>query len=277
VHDECARIKRGVKFIPPGPLSPGESFVASDIVESVGTVLHVDEAKTQSIAELEVEFTLSTQQVQHQAEWKTGVSLAIRAANLLSQAQDVVLLRGQSAVDGKGGEQDPLFRDGTVRLKTGPAGSGLLRVGTLPADQTIPVPRLASKQNKWSEHTSDAVGLGYAALQAKGHYGPYALVLHTVPYADTYTALPNTLIMPADRIKPMVTAGFYGSGAMPPLTGILVSVGGNSMDLVRGQDAIVAYLFEDRQGYHFRVYERFALRLKSLDAVIKLGFDVAPN
>ena len=58
----------------------------------------------------------------------------------------------------------------------------------------------------------------------------------------------TTLIMPADRIKPLVTAGFYGTGTVPPLTGLLVSLGGNTMDLVVGMDVTTSFLQEDPDG-----------------------------
>jgi hypothetical protein len=143
---------------------------------------------------------------------------------------------------------------------------------------------------RFGERTFAAVSLAYSRLQSgnnlqQAHYGPYALVLHNEPYADTYAPLPTTLIMPADRIKPLMTAGFYGSGTLPSqgnapnereTTGIVVSLGGNTMDLVVGMDAITAFLQEDTQGqYRFRVYERFALRLKDTSSVIRLEF--VPN
>ena len=92
---------------------------------------------------------------------------------------------------------------------------------------------------------------------------PMRWPLQHEPYADTYAPLATTLIMPADRIKPLVTAGFYGTGTVPPLTGLLVSLGGNTMDLVVGMDVTTSFLQEDPDGlYRLRVWERFALRRK---------------
>jgi uncharacterized linocin/CFP29 family protein len=91
---------------------------------------------------------------------------------------------------------------------------------------------------------------------------------------NTFAPLKSTLIMPADRIKPLVTGGFYGTGTLPPFTGVLVSLGGNTMDLVVGMDAITAFLQEDTEGgCQFRVFERFTLRVKDVTAVIKLDFE----
>jgi uncharacterized linocin/CFP29 family protein len=45
------------------------------------------------------------------------------------------------------------------------------------------------------------------------------------------------------------------------------------MDLVRGIDATVGFMQEDTDNlYRFRVYERMALRLKDINAVIRLEF-----
>ncbi|MGH8604143.1 MAG: encapsulin, partial [Gammaproteobacteria bacterium] len=127
--------------------------------------------------------------------------------------------------------------------------------------------------------------VAYSRLQRgegleQAHYGPYALVLRTEPYADTYAPVltnqanvANTLVITADRIKPLVTAGYYGTGTLREFTGILVSLGGNTVDLVIGMDATTAFLQEDTQGrYRLRLYQRFALRLKDQTAVIRLEF-----
>jgi len=79
--------------------------------------------------------------------------------------------------------------------------------------------------------------------------------------------------MSADRIKPLMTAGFFGTGTLPDFIGILVSIGGNTMDLAVGIDATTEYVQNDAGGqYLFRVYERFALRMKDKSAVIRLEF-----
>ncbi len=140
------------------------------------------------------------------------------------------------------------------------------------------MPPIDDDQQRFGENTFGAVADAYSRLQsgdglAQEHYGLYALVLHHEPYADTYAPLRTTLIMPADRIKPLVTAGFYGTGTLPPLTGLLVSLGGNTMDIVVGMDVMTTFLQQDPDGrYRFRVYERFALRLKDSTAIMKLAF-----
>jgi uncharacterized linocin/CFP29 family protein len=207
----------------------------------------------------------------------TALTLATRAANRLAQGEDLVIFQGQQA------SANPLFQNTTVHNRGTPSDTGLLNLppGGLPGQdprQIIPVPPV--RPNVYAENTFAAVAQGYSLLQQLGHYGPYALVLQTIPYADTFAPLPNTLILTADRLKPLMTAGFYGTGTLPSnpggnpqYYGLLVSLGGNTKDLVVGLDATTGFMQQDTDGtYRFRVVERFALRLKDISAVIRLEF-----
>jgi uncharacterized linocin/CFP29 family protein len=79
-----------------------------------------------------------------------------------------------------------------------------------------------------------------------------------------------------------MTSGFYGTGTVPGnqaakteprFFGLVLTTGGNSVDLVCGLDATTAFMQQDTDGnYRFRVVERFALRLKETVAVIRLEF-----
>jgi uncharacterized linocin/CFP29 family protein len=298
--------------------------------------LSVDEGATTRINEFWVEFTMTPAQVEHEAAEEaamahghrasTGITLATRAANILSQAEDAIVFQGKNAVgNANPGSGTPIFTgtsppttQPTVNFRGTPLDLGLLNIvlGSQPAlnpNQIIPVHPVTTSPPgglSYQGNTVAAVAQAYSVLQGAGHYGPYALVLHTFPYADTHSPLPNTLILPADPIKELVTAGFFGSGTLPPwvtqltpsnppqsnglppppnnppappatavlFTGILVSLGGNTMDLVRGRlhhdhEVVVAFEQKDVDGnYRFRVVERFALRLKDTTAVALLEF-----
>lgn len=303
VHDEMMRTRVGQKFLPIRPVLPHTTTLPLDVVTRDATQTHiVDEGATTRINEYWVEFALTPQQVEQEARdtsemgHSTAVTLATRAANLLSQAEDLVIFQGQNAINANNG----LFQRGVVLNRGVPADSGLLDLPLgagqqppLPAVQAQPV--LLKSQNApniYGENTFAAVALAYSNLQANGQYGPYALVLQTIPYADTYAPLPNTLILTADRITPLMTAGFYGTGTLPAnfpasvsfnapnppagnasFAGVLVSLGGNTMDFACGLDAITAFMQQDVNGnYRFRVLERFALRLKDTTGVIRLEF-----
>jgi uncharacterized linocin/CFP29 family protein len=283
------RTQIGIKFLPIRKVLPKTTSIPSDIVDIVrlpdGTeTLTVDEGATTRLSEYWVEFALTHQQVEHETGniselgHSTAVTLATRAANFLSQAVDLIIFQGANAF------QVPFFKS-NIRFRGQPADTGLLDLPpgapALPAAQVINVPAKEGQPGVYAEGTFKAVAQGYATLEGIGQYGPFALVLQTTPYADTYAPIRDTLILTADRLKPLMTAGFFGSGTLvsnspptePAYTGVLVSLGGNSMDLVVGLDATTAFMQTDTDGnYRFRVLERFALRLKDITAVVRFEF-----
>jgi uncharacterized linocin/CFP29 family protein len=259
VHDEVLRTSVATKFLPlHGPVPvPDVMTVPADIIDPA--TMTVDEVAVTPIVELGVEFGLTRQQIGNEAELATAVTLSTRAANLLAQAEDMILFQGDAAFG------NALFK--RVLRAGGSAGKGLLNA----TDQVIPVAAISA--GVFGEHTFEGVAQAYSLLQSQGHYGPYALALRTEIYADTFAPLPETLAMPADRIKPLVPLGFYGTGTLPPLTGVMVSVGGNSMDLVASVDPITEFLQLDPGGnFRFKVFERFALRVKDKTAIVRLQF-----
>jgi hypothetical protein len=325
----------------------------------------------------------------HHGHASTAVSLATRAANILAQVEDAIIFQGQNAFGSQlvAGPSSAVntrataatLDPGLLNLVLPPKGAMNPLLGTsFPATQVVtvsPAQTTGTQSGLYQEKTVAAVAKGYAILESLGEYGPFALVLHTVPFADAHSPLPTTLITPAEPIRHLMNAGFYGSGSLPPFvttagaqggglnnglgtgtlstisvtaggtgyttaptvtidapppggtqmtatatvagggvtgitvtqagvgytsipnvtlggpgtgatavvpqilyTGILLSLGGNTMDLVRGkmsehEDVIVRFEQKDVDGnYRFRVVERFALRLKDINAVIQLQF-----
>jgi uncharacterized linocin/CFP29 family protein len=284
VHGESLRTEVASKFLPPvGPLGP-ITTVQSDTVEvnggALGSGLGVDETAVTPLAELSVEFTLTSQQVEREAEWMTAGTLATRATNLLSQGKDVALFQGD-----KGIQNDALFQNGIVRLQSGAAGTGLINVPVDPDNldkQFIKVHLSRERGQIWGENIFDAVAEAYSKLQSgegldQAHNGPYACVVRHEAYGDAWGPT-GTLTSPADRINPLVTKGFYGTGNVPELTGFVVSVGGNTMDLVVGTDPITAVQQQAPDGrWVLRVFGRWALRFKDSSAIQILLFEDPEN
>jgi hypothetical protein len=218
--------------------------------------------------------------------------------------------------------------------------SAAANVVQLPASQIVLVhpTETAAKTGslaRYAENSLNAVAQGVSTLQGLGYNDNYALVLHTVPYADLHEALKYTLIQPVEPISHLVTAGIFGTGNLPPFpgtstafspglpthilnppaaaggsgfsligspivststeagmpistlsgftgkvlyTGFLVSLSGNSMDVVRGlmDDGLdVCLTFNQKsanENYIFNESQRLTLRLKDLNAVIGLFF-----
>jgi len=293
VHDEVMRTRVGQKFLPIRPVLPRTTSVPFDSItlptQDVPS-LSVDEGASTRVNEYWVEFSLTPAQVEDETGnitelgHSTAVTLATKAANLLAQGEDLVIFQGQNAITG-----NLLFANTTVHNRGVPDDTGLLDLNLpgqqnpplLPPVQVVSVPLLdPTKPGVYGENTFGKVALAYADLQGQGQYGPYALVLQTTPYADAYAPLKSTLILTADRLNPLMTAGFYGTGTLPSklpskasFSGVIVSLGGNTVDLVVGLDATTAFMQQDTDGnYRFRVVERFALRLKDTTAVVRLEF-----
>jgi len=142
----------------------------------------------------------------------------------------------------------------------------------------------------YGQNTVAAVDAAYALLASSGYAGPYVTVLHFYPHADSLTPVPPaTLVMPADRIKPLMEAGYHPSsviGGTFPLKatptsgttpvqayGLVMSIGGNTVDLVNGLNPVTAFSQVDPTGnFTFRVLTRFALRIKDPLAIVRLEF-----
>ncbi len=264
VHDEVVRVEVARKFLPVYMTTSDAKTVPADTVDTEDpTTLTVDEGAQISIFEISVGFALTQQQVSSESEMSTATTLATRAANILGGAKDTLIFQGDRALS------TTLFTSGRVSHRNNSFGKGLLDL----AEKTIEVPFADGSSDSYGENIFAKVAEGYAALADAEQFGPYAIVFHTIPFAKAYEPLQTTLITPADAIKGLVTERFYGSGTLDPFTGLLISLGGNTVDLAIGQDAVTAYMQVDTRGLsQFRVYTRFALRPKEPSAFIKFHF-----
>jgi hypothetical protein len=163
----------------------------------------------------------------------------------------------------------------------------------------------------WGENTFPAVAQGIANLTSAGKSGPFALLLHYVPFGDLYAPVgTESLAITADRVDPLCKVGVFSSGTLPAnppstaannsllatyaaaylkaftsntapptpvppgaYTGVLVSVGGCSVELVVGQHARTRWQQKDANGNHrFRVMHRFTLKVSDPGSIQPLVF-----
>lgn len=303
VNDEIRTVQVS-KFLPQHRVSPEITTVPSDTVlnpilpgEQLST-LTIDEGATTRLNEIWTEFALTPQQVHETADAKSpqdtsAATLARRAAQYLALAEDLVVFQGNN------GYQVPFFSQ-NVRHGMPPVDGGLLSLTGGPYSSPNPPIKVRPLGNppppgvQYGENTLTAVAQAISTLASQGQPGPYALVLNTTPYADLFAAVGSgSLVVTADRIAPLITAGMFGTSTVPPSAGlpcscagsqrqppqgdtdygVLVSLGGDTMDLVVGLEATTQFLQQDPNGlWRFRVIERFALRLKDVAAVQVLEF-----
>jgi uncharacterized linocin/CFP29 family protein len=245
---EIDRACIATKFLPKVPsLSPSERTVAADRIETRGSILFIDKSKTRPLLEESQLFLLSKEQYYDEEKIGTAATLASRAGNRLAEAMDQAIFQGK---------ENPSLVDAAEANKV---------VTVEPLDPGVP--------GVYGENSFKAVAEAYAFLQQNNFYGPYALVVFADQFADAHAPLRTTLIMPADRIRPLMTAGFYGTGTVPEKRGIMVSIGGNTVDVAIGVHGATAFTqIDDDENYRFRVYERFTGRIKEPSALVLLEY-----
>ncbi len=290
VEDETARARIGAKFLPNSSVDrktesvPADKVVNAPLPGASKPTLTVDEGASIQLNEIWTEFALTTQQVHGTAEAKNpkdtpAVKLARRGAQYLALAQDVVIFQGKDGYTTPFFSQNVWFHPGQI-----PEDGGLLSLGgepgylsPNPVIQVHPLPG-SPPGVTYRENTFNAVTQGYSVLTAQGQPGPYALILNTAVYADLYAVVGiGSLVTTADRVEPLVKAGLFGTGTIPPnpssppggpYYGVLVSIGGDTMDLVVGQDATTEFMQKDpNELWRFRVFQRFALRVFDPSAI----------
>lgn len=304
VHDEVTRTCIHQKFIPCHKVHPKTTSVQADVINVQSlegeNILMIDEGAMIRLNEIWIEFALTPQQVHEAAEAKhpehaTPVLLARKGANYLSQAMDLLVFQGVNAYFTSFFQKNVSFRPGQYPTDTGllslPVASGTLPTNfTPPPTTSVPVQALQVAQITgegpgvtWGTNSFLQTAAAYSALNGVGQYGPYAGAFQTIPYADTFAPVQG-LVITADRIKPIMDAGFYGSGALassvadpgvapaPAGYGVVVSLGG-TMDVVVGQAPEVVFRQEDPQGnFVFGVMARLALRVLDSTGIVRLDF-----
>jgi hypothetical protein len=298
VEMEMKRVLIGRRFISQLKVSHKTLTVPTDAYALGASGFTVDEGASTRLITLYVPFSLTPQQIaQESADTRelghsTAVTLATRAANALAQAEDLLIFQGQN------GYNNPLFVSGTVVRQGTPADTGLLNLpiggaaaGPLAPPVGIQLVAAGAGVPRYGTGAFGAVTTAISNLVATGNNGPYAAVFDTLPYADSYTPIAD-LAVTADSIRPLMTAGFFGSMALrpygppvgippvavpipvPPYWGVVISLGGNTVDLVVGLHATTAILQEDTQGnFQLQVIERIALRFKNTPGVYALQFN----
>ena len=301
VQAEVARI-RVAQMVFPTVQTPNAPTVVFDQFDA--QTMTIDEGQTRPLVEISLAFALTRSQVDNEATLRTGRTLALLAVKTVAQAEDEVFFQGTQAPS--------VVRNPFPNLLTftnvNSTGTGLL--GLIPGNQTIVVTRppapgggagggapgggaapaagapggargrgargaaaAAQPAGGYGSATFDAVVQGIALLIGLGHPGPFALFLSTEIYADTYQTVAVSQTTTAERITPLVTGGFYGTGSLPAATGLLVSLGGEPTTIYVAQDAVTAFTQEDPGGgYRFRVFERVQIVNRDDRALVRLDF-----
>jgi uncharacterized linocin/CFP29 family protein len=264
VMADVGRVRVAQKIFP-AQQKPNQDTVQADILtlgETPGDPLMIKEGVTLPFLEISAKFALTQSQINNEAALRTAQTLAQLSGRKVALAEDLLLFQGAQAT----------LPQGVAVSNMRPDWNGLLNIDGM----TDPITVEPTSGGGFGENTFTAVSKGIGQLIAAGHPGPYALVLETSIFADSYAPVPNTLVTTSDRINPLVDGRFYGTGTLPAHTGLLVSLGGNPTAIHIAQDAVTVYNSEDPFGNHrFRVLERVQIVVREPQAFVKLQFQAS--
>jgi uncharacterized linocin/CFP29 family protein len=111
-----------------------------------------------------------------------------------------------------------------------------------------------------------------AHLEDDAHPGPFACILGSNLFEEAHRPVAKSMVLPADRIRPLLNGPLLRSGQMDQDTGIVVSLAGTDIDIVVATPPNAQFLqLTPDAKYLFRVYEKFILRIKDEEAIRKIG------
>jgi uncharacterized linocin/CFP29 family protein len=138
---------------------------------------------------------------------------------------------------------------------------GLSQVGSHRASRRTPA-------SLTGETLVSAVVKAISKLEDDSHPGPFASVLGNDVFAAAHRPQKDSMVLPSDRITPLLNGPLLRSGQMDNDTGIVVSLAGSDIDIVVATPPKVQFLqVNEKAKYLFRVYEKFVLRIKDEKAV----------
>ena len=155
-------------------------------------------------------------------------------------------------------KEDELIFNGSPQL-------GLDGLTTVNGRKVLPLSDWQQVGNAFSD-----VNKALEMLNSDGFYGPYALVVPSVMYAQMHGVHERTGVLEIRNVEELTTAGVHRSAALVPDTVLVVSVGASNMDLAIGQDMTVASLGPEKMNVMLRVFEVLALRIKRPGAIVTL-------
>jgi uncharacterized linocin/CFP29 family protein len=265
VVQEMHKVRIAQKVFPTVVMDNDPTEIPNEVINFDN--LSIQEGSTKPFAELFLEFSLTSAQVAKEAQLHTCKTLARMAAKQIALAEDNFIFNGKAANAVFPGNvtADPLAS--TFQGLLDFAGS-TLNVGLVPNRK----PDLLYGENTFAE-----VAEGIANLTDNAQAPNYALFLFTKIFADTYVPPSDaSLVTTAERIKPLVDGGYYSSGSLPKLNGLLVALGGEPTTIYVGREASAEYLRKEGSKYIFRVVERVQFVARDPRAYIKLAFDAPP-
>jgi hypothetical protein len=302
VAEEMGSVRIAQRVFPTVMMMGAQTVVDQPINVGLGQPLFMQEVATKIFVELFAEFVMTPNQVMLEETVPVCEVLARLSAKAIAEAEDRILFRGQSLLpDGPRGPLTQLNDLGVQVLSKDSIPIGLLNENTkalvLTGDGTTTTPNVndfvtvitnpTDPQQPFPESIFRGVTQGIARLHRKAQNEPIGLVLETSIFGFAHAPTEASLVMPADRIKPLVMGGFYESEALYSASpnpgvvdgdhiqglGLLAALAGRSTTIYVSQDAITIPTQVDTEGnQHFRVVERVQYVCNDTRSLLRMEF-----
>lgn len=272
VHDEAHRARVAASFLPLyGPLAadvetvPAQTASEPEIDDKVRGEskrrLTVNDHHMMRLTTVAANVYLRTPQAA-QEDLSSALIMFRRAANIIARVEDALVFNGQP------GEGQPPVGHESIPPIFEVTGGGNHRGLNDPRNETVDVS--VTPDESPGQAIVRSVVQAISILELHGHLAPFALALGNDLYGMAYDPT-DSLVLPSDRIKPLLDGPLVRSSLLPADQGVIVSLSGNPVDLVVASDISVKFLqlnLEPR--YVFRVCERILLRVKESCAIVTL-------
>jgi uncharacterized linocin/CFP29 family protein len=254
VHDEAHKARVAAQFLPlygPLPLDavtvPRQDLKPED--HEGEWRLHIDEHAVLNISTIAVNVYLNSQQMA-QPDLMSALTLFRRAANIIARVEDAMIFQGAPGAS--------IVNPPVYKVTGGTPDRGLL------------VPPVGP-EIKTGQELVTAIARGIATLEDQGYLAPYALALGDDLFVTAETPDKDSMVLPSDRIRPLIGGPLVRTGTLPANAGVLVSLPSNLVEIVVATDIGVRFLQITPEPRHvFRVSERFVLRIKDPGAILPL-------
>ncbi|HEU4577192.1 MAG TPA: family 1 encapsulin nanocompartment shell protein [Polyangiaceae bacterium] len=205
---------------------------------------------------------------------KAALGMFRRAAANIARVEDCLMFNGGPAAAMPAAVPPPVASVTTVSSDGAVALDGLI---VLPPPPPPPPPPYTSRLYQKvaaplaGDDVVNAIVAAIGLLDGSGHQAPYAVALGQDFFNEICRPVPGSLVMPRDRILPFLQGPLLRASALPPKSGVVVSLSANPVELVVGSDLSVRFLQSTPEPrYIFRVCERVALRIRELEAICVL-------
>ena len=268
IAEEIEKARLSHTFIPELKLDETARSVTADEYDSDKN--SVNDVATIPLVEVTAEVKLTKLQAED-VDLGAALLLIRRAANRLARAHDAIVFAGQPAPDQLPPTAPSKPKDVLTAIG-GQTNEGLGAKTRRPPVDVGPPKKDPKKEESYGENLVASVADALVELETAGYIGSYVLVLGQTLFTDANTPSAGSLVLPKDRLEKLLAGGpVHRSSVLPKDQGLLMSLGGEPMDRAVAVAPKFEFLrIENNETRVCRVFERFALRLKEKDSVIKL-------